>query len=59
MVKAHLVEHGTITIDRLYEAPFTRVSSDGVVGVFPDDGQFDQLVKIVESFEQSNPVNEP
>jgi type I restriction enzyme, R subunit len=54
MIKSHLAEHGTISVDRLYEAPFTSVSNDGVGGAFPEDSQYAKLIEIVESFELTN-----
>ena len=34
LLKQHISEHGTITIEKLYEAPFTSVSHEGIDGVF-------------------------
>ena len=49
LLKKYISEHGTITIDKLYEAPFTSVSHEGVDGVFkPED--VDELVAVLKPF---------
>ena len=34
LVKSHLAQHGSITIDKLYEQPFTVLDSEGLDGIF-------------------------
>ncbi len=49
LLQTHITRHGAIEIERLYEAPFTTLDSDGFDGVFPgEDG--DELVAIISSF---------
>ena len=40
-----------IEIDRLYEPPFTTVASDGVDGIFTDEAQIGELIRILETFQ--------
>ena len=37
MIRNHIARYGSITIDRLYEKPFTSLDADGLEGVFGDD----------------------
>ncbi len=50
MLQNHIAKHGSIEIERLYEEPFTSLSSDGVDGVFGDD-QIDDLLEIIGVFQ--------
>ncbi len=49
LLKGHLAQHGTITIEKLYEAPFTRLSHEGIDGVFSAD-DVGQLVDVLKPF---------
>lgn len=51
MLKQEIALHGAIEIERLYDSPFTAVHSDGLDGVFSQQQQAAELVKIVRSFE--------
>ncbi len=49
LLKNHIAQYGTITVEKLYDAPFTSVSHEGVDGVFqPDD--VDDLVAVLKPF---------
>jgi len=37
MIQNHIARYGSITIDRLYEKPFTTLDADGLEGVFGND----------------------
>lgn len=50
MLVGHIARFGAITVERLYEAPFTALASDGPDGVFPDEAQIRELLAIVGSF---------
>lgn len=58
MLQNHIARYGAIELDRLYEAPFTDLASDGVDGIFSDERQIDDLLRIIESF-QPQGVNAP
>lgn len=51
LLKNHIQKYGAITVDRLYEEPFTTIDSNGLDGVFEDDYQVDELIKIIETFQ--------
>jgi len=42
-------QHGTVQIEALYEDPFTRISTDGLDGVF-DDKTAEELITLIETF---------
>ena len=37
MLKNHIGKYGSIQLEQLYEAPFTRLAPEGIEGVFDDD----------------------
>lgn len=49
LLKGYISEHGTITIDNLYEAPFTSVSHEGIDGVFDKD-YVDAFLTVLKPF---------
>lgn len=51
LFKNHIQKYGVITVDKLYEEPFITLSSDGLDGVFRDDTQIDELIKIIDTFQ--------
>jgi type I restriction enzyme R subunit len=49
LLKNHISQHGTISVEKLYEPPFDSVSHEGVDGVFkPED--VDALVTVLKPF---------
>jgi type I restriction enzyme, R subunit len=50
LLKNHISKYGVVSIDKLYEAPFTQVDSDGPDGVFHNEEQMDDLINILEAF---------
>lgn len=50
MLQNHIARHGSIEIDRLYEDPFTTIHNDGLDGVFTDEAQAQELIRIIEDF---------
>ncbi|GAB2518572.1 type I restriction endonuclease subunit R [Microbulbifer agarilyticus] len=57
LLKNHIAEHGTVTVEGLYEAPFTSVSHEGLDGVFqPSDA--DDLVAVLKPFLKESPATE-
>jgi type I restriction enzyme R subunit len=51
LLQNHIARFGSITIDRLYEQPFTVVDADGLDGVFEKPEQIDDLLEILVAFE--------
>lgn len=50
MLKDHIRNFGAIATDKLFDAPFTSIHTEGLGGVFPNDVQFDDLVRLVRDF---------
>jgi len=55
MLQNHIAQYGSITVERLYEAPFTTLHSEGLDGVFPDERTVQELIKIIQSFTAAKP----
>jgi type I restriction enzyme, R subunit len=51
ILKNHIAQNGGITIERLYEAPFTTVHAESVDGVFPAEADVEQILAILATFE--------
>lgn len=49
LLKNYISEHGSITIDKLYEAPFDSVSHEGIDGVFQTT-DVDSLIAVMRPF---------
>ena len=56
MLQNHIARHGSVEIDRLYEDPFTTIHADGLDGVFTDEDQIQELIRIIDTFR--NPATE-
>ncbi len=52
LLENHISKYGAIELERLYESPFTTLHSDGVDGVFKDEGQINELLAILARFER-------
>ena len=52
LLKKHIAQHGSIELERLYEAPFTSIHTEGVDGVFADGSQVDDLLAVLARFEK-------
>ncbi|MFG6563586.1 DEAD/DEAH box helicase family protein [Sulfitobacter sp. 1A13421] len=50
LLQNHIIKFGFITIDRLYDQPFTVVDADGPEGIFDKADDIDQLMRIVNFF---------
>ena len=49
LLKNHIARHGSIVVDKLYEAPFDSISHEGIDGVFsPED--VDDLIAVLKPF---------
>ncbi|WP_199263475.1 DEAD/DEAH box helicase family protein [Desulfobulbus oligotrophicus] len=51
LLKNHIQKYGAITVEKLYEEPFTTIASDGLDGVFTSEDQVDELITILETFQ--------
>jgi type I restriction enzyme R subunit len=53
LLQNHIIKFGFITIDRLYDQPFTVVDADGPEGIFDSREDVDDLMKVVSLFAPS------
>ena len=51
LLKNHIQKYGVITVEKLYEDPFTTIDSNGLDGVFTSETQIDELINIIETFQ--------
>ncbi len=49
LLQNHIAKFGAVTLDKLYEAPFTQVSQDGPDGVF-DEATIEDLIAVIDRF---------
>ncbi|MCR6644909.1 MAG: hypothetical protein NVV62_10565 [Terricaulis sp.] len=50
LLQNHIAKYGSITLDRLYEAPFTVIDADGPDGVFEREDEISDLLEILTVF---------
>ena len=50
LLQNHVARFGSVTLDRLYEQPFTVVDADGLDGVFAKPDEIDDLLDILSDF---------
>ena len=50
LLQNHIARYGSITVDRLYESPFTVVDADGLDGVFEREDEVNDLLKVIQAF---------
>lgn len=50
LLQNHIARYGSITLDRLYDQPFTVVDADGLDGVFVKSEEIDDLLDILSAF---------
>lgn len=50
LLQNHIARFGSVTLDRLYEQPFTVVDADGLDGVFEKPEEMDDLLDILSVF---------
>lgn len=51
LLQNHIARYGFVTVERLYDTPFTVIDSDGPDGVFEDEIAVNDLLEVVRSFE--------
>jgi type I restriction enzyme R subunit len=54
LLKTYIAQHGSIVIEKLYDAPFTALSHEGIDGVFAADDITD-LISVLKPFMQTVP----
>ena len=50
LLQNHIARYGSITVDRLYEDPFTVVDADGLDGVFRSEDEVNDLLEVIRTF---------
>ena len=50
LLQNHIARFGSVTLDRLYEQPFTVVDADGLDGVFEKAEEIDDLLEMLSVF---------
>lgn len=50
LLQNHLIQYGFITVERLYDQPFTVIDADGPEGVFDKSSDLDDLMTILSPF---------
>lgn len=62
LLKNYIAQYGSIKVDKLYEAPFTSISHEGIDGVFSINDA-DELLKALKPYlhidQSSNPQSQP
>lgn len=51
LLQNHIARFGSVTLDRLYEQPFTVVDADGLDGVFAKPDEIEDLLDILSIYE--------
>ncbi|TIR49115.1 MAG: DUF4145 domain-containing protein [Mesorhizobium sp.] len=59
LLQNHIARYGSITIEKLYEAPFTVVDADGLDGVFEDETEVSDLLSVIRAFGPSAAEESP
>lgn len=49
LLQKHIQTYGPVRLENLYEAPFTHMSAEGPDGVFPQEGQMQDLIHVLHS----------
>ena len=50
LLQNHIARYGSITIEKLYEAPFTVVDADGLDGIFENEDEVTDLLQVIQVF---------
>ena len=50
LLQNHIARYGSITVDRLYEQPFTVVDAEGLDGVFEQEDEVKVLLEVIRIF---------
>ena len=54
LLKNYIAQHGSIVIEKLYDAPFTSVSHKGIDGVFTEN-DVDELIAVLKPYIKAEP----
>lgn len=56
LLKEHIRQFGAIATGQLFDAPFTSIHAEGLGGVFPNDKQLNDVVRLVRDFGEPLPL---
>jgi type I restriction enzyme, R subunit len=51
MLTNHITRNGGVSMEKLYDEPFTRIHSDGMDGVFTNEKEAQELLALIQSFQ--------
>jgi type I restriction enzyme R subunit len=51
MLTNHIARNGGVTLEKLYDQPFTQIHSDGLDGVFTNEKEAHELLALIQSFQ--------
>jgi type I restriction enzyme R subunit len=51
MLTNHIARNGGVTLEKLYDQPFTQIHSDGLGGVFTNEKEAHELLVLIQSFQ--------
>jgi type I restriction enzyme R subunit len=51
MLTNHIARNGGVTLEKLYDQPFTQIHSDGLDGVFTSEKEAHELLALIQSFQ--------
>ena len=54
---SYLTKNGTIDKNMLFEAPFTNIRDQGLFGVFDDDAQAMNVIKLIDGVNENAGVS--
>jgi type I restriction enzyme R subunit len=58
LLQSHIAQFGAISVEKLYDAPFTQLDVNGLDGVF-DDQTAEELVSLIRPFQPAAERPEP
>lgn len=59
LLQNHIARYGSVELEKLYDAPFTSIHTEGLDGVFTDNHQVEELLSLVKQFSPQGPKDSP
>ena len=50
LLQNHIARYGSINLEKLYDAPFTVIDADGLDGVFENEDEINDLLRVIRAF---------
>ena len=51
MLTNHIIRNGGVTMEKLYDQPFTQIHSNGIDGVFTNEKEAQELLALIQGFQ--------